>query len=521
MPMTLRFTPGTALCTCILVSALCSAAPPDPVVGVTGGQIRGTIASDGGAAFKGIPFASPPVGDLRWSEPQPVTPWTGVRDASAFRPACTQLSEQWNADMVPTSTEDCLYLNVATPEWPPKSPKPVMVWIHGGSNMAGAGETPAFEQRTLVHHGIVWVTVNYRLGALGFMAHPELVGESPHHSSGNYGLMDQIAALQWVHKNIAAFGGDPHNVTLAGESAGAWDTAVLMTVPSAKGLFHRAIQESGAVAGFKGCLPAARAQEIGQKLATQLKAPPTHAIRFLRTVSAVEIMKAGVAVAGEDRTGLGVSIDGWVLPESPAKVYAEGRAAHIPLITGTNQREIVGMQAPAKLRVQIQEAYGNLAAPAIALYGLAGDASGNTDPVYGSPETQWLTDIVFRCPSVAQAVWNAATGSPTYVYEFEQPAPGHQASVHAGELVFLFGTWDKNSPPTAADYKVSDQMQTYWANFTATGSPNGEGLPTWVEFTGKAQDYLAFTSSGAVGKSALRRPYCELFMQAESAEIAK
>jgi para-nitrobenzyl esterase len=510
MPMTSR----TLLCTFAFLSAIAIAAPADPVAAVTGGRIRGRVTSDGGSAFKGVPFARPPVGDLRWREPQSVEPWTNIREASEFRPACTQLSEGWNDGMVPSSAEDCLYLNVATPEWPPKSPLPVMFWIHGGSNMAGDGEAPAFDQRALVHHGIVWVTVNYRLGALGFMAHPELAAESSHRSSGNYGLLDQIAALRWVHDNIASFGGDPNNVTIAGESAGAWDVSLLMTSPLAKGLFHRAIQESGSAAAFQGCLPPARAQELGQKTAARLQAPADNAIGFLRAVPAVDIMKAALAAAAGDRMGLGASVDGWVLPESPAKVFAEGRQARVPLITGTNAQEIVSTQTPAKLREEIQKEYGDLAERAQALYV-------KSDPLYGEPGSQWATDVVFRCPSVSQAVWHAAAGNPTYEYEFEQPAPGRPASVHAGELVFLFGTWDKSNAPTAADQKVSEQMQTYWANFTRTGSPNGEGQPAWLEFTAKSQDYLAFTAKGATAKSALRRPACELFMKSQAAKTAE
>jgi para-nitrobenzyl esterase len=512
---------GTLLCTLVFLSAIAAAAPADPVVAVTGGRMRGRLAADGGAAFKGIPFARPPVGDLRWREPQPVDPWTDIREASDFRPACTQLSEGWNAVDVPTSTEDCLYLNVATPEWPPKTPRPVMVWIHGGSNLSGAGEAPAFEERALVRHGIVWVTVNYRLGALGFLAHPELVRESPHHASGNYGLMDQIAALRWVGDNIASFGGDPGNVTVAGESAGAWDVSLLMTSPLAKGLFHRAIQESGAAAAFGGCRPPARAQEIGRKLAAHLKAPHHGAIRFLRTVPAVEILKAGLAAAAGDRTGLGASVDGWILPESPAKVFAQGRAAHIPLITGTNAQEVGEPEPAARLREEIRKAYGGFADRALALYGLAGDAEGKANPLYGAPGTQWASDVVFRCPSETQAVWHASAGNLTYVYEFEHPAPGHPASIHAGELVFLFGTWASGVPVTPADRKVAEQMQTYWANFTRTGNPNNEGVPAWPEFTVKAQDYLAFTDSGAAAKSEMRRPFCELFMQVHASHVAK
>ena len=510
------------LCAFICMSAIVAAQTAgDPVVSVTGGSIRGRIASDGGAAFKGIPFARPPLGDLRWREPQPVEPWADIRDASTFRPACTQLSETWNDAEVPTSTEDCLYLNVATPEWPPKAPRPVMAWIHGGSNLSGSGEAPAFEERALVRRGIVWVTINYRLGALGFLAHPELVGESPHRASGNYGLMDQIAALRWVHDNIASFGGDPGNVTVAGESAGAWDTSLLMASPLAKGLFHRAIQESGAVAGFNGCLPPQHAEDLGRRLAAQLKAPETGTIAFLRTIPAVDILKVAKKVGGFDRTGLGVSVDGWVLTESPATVFAEGREARIPLITGTNAQEVGQAEPAVELRKQIREAYGELADQAVTLYGLTGAGKGRTDRLHGPPGTQWTTDLEFRCPSEAEAVWHASAGNPTYVYEFEQPAPGKPASVHAGELVFLFGTWANHAPHTVADQKVSDQMQNYWANLTRAGTPNGEGLPAWLEFTAKSQDYMAFTGTGGVSKVNLRRPFCELFMKVQAAKAAK
>jgi len=501
MPMRSAF----LLCTFLFTTL--AAAPPDPEVSVTGGVIRGRLASDGGAAFKGVPFAQPPVGDLRWREPQPIKPWEGVREASEFQPACTQLSEGWNKADVPTSREDCLYLNVATSEWPPKTPRAVMFWIHGGSNLSGAGEASAFDERALVRRGIVWVTVNYRLGMLGFLAHPELTRESPHHASGNYGLLDQIAALQWVHDNIAKFGGDPANVTIAGESAGAWDVSVLMTSPLAKGLFHGAIQESGAVAGFNGALPAAVAEERGRNLAAALKAPDTGAIVFLRTLPPEKILQEAF---NGDRTGLFVSVDGWVLPESPAKVYAEGRAAAVPLIAGTNAQEIPEANTGFDLPGELRKADGDRADRALALYS-------KPDPLYGSPAAQWLTDVVFRCPSAVQALWHAEAGHPAYQYEFEQPAPGKTASVHAGELVFLFGTWDKDHPPSPADLKVSEQMQTYWVNFTRTGNPNGEGVPAWPAFTAKSRDYLAFTGSGAAAKANMRREACDLFVESLAA----
>ena len=219
------------------------AAEPGLEVSVTGGKIRGIQPSSrGGAVFKGIPFAQPPVGELRWREPVPVRPWRGIRDATGFGHTCVQ-GGALGAD----SSEDCLYLNVWAPEWPAKSRKAVMVWIHGGGNFAGAGSEPVFDGESLARHGVVVVTMNYRLGIFGFFAHPELTKESPHHVSGNYGLLDQVLALRWVHENIASFGGDPGNVTMFGESAGSLDVNVLMTSPLSQGLFCRAIGESGPV----------------------------------------------------------------------------------------------------------------------------------------------------------------------------------------------------------------------------------------------------------------------------------
>src|SRR5215472_13400906 len=216
----------------------------DPTVTVTGGPIRGANLKESGAVFKGIPFAQPPVDDLRWQAPALVKPWAGVRDAVAFGPPCAQNA---GGRMLETSREDCLYLNVWTPEWPSQSAKPVMIWIHGGGNYGGTASGANFDGESLARHGVVVVTTNYRLTIFGFFAHPELTRESPHHASGNYGLMDQIAALQWVHDNIGKFGGDPGNVTVFGQSAGAVDANVLMTSPLAKGLFEKVIAESGTV----------------------------------------------------------------------------------------------------------------------------------------------------------------------------------------------------------------------------------------------------------------------------------
>ena len=256
----------------------------DPIVSTAAGQVRGIRLTDGGANFLGIPYAQPPVGALRWHEPIPPKPWSGVRDAMEFGAPCAQsVYGDWNRRNAEASQEDCLYLNVLTPEWPAKAPLPVMFWIHGGSNTAGTASAALYKDGTLQKHGVVLVTVNYRLGVLGFLAHPELTAESAHHVSGNYALLDQIAALQWVHDNISKFGGDPNNVTVFGQSAGALDTGLLMTSPLAKGLFHRAIAESGTV--LLGHWPKlSEGEQQGAHLATSLKAPSTDAIKFLRNL---------------------------------------------------------------------------------------------------------------------------------------------------------------------------------------------------------------------------------------------
>ena len=509
--------PGFWLLPFLFACAAIATAQTGPVVTVTGGQIRGQSTPDGGAAFKSIPYARPPLAELRWREPQPVAAWNGIRDAGAFSVACTQLSEGWNIRYVPSSAEDCLYLNVAAPAWPPAAKLPVMVWIHGGSNTAGSGEAAGFDQRTLVRRGLVLVTINYRLGALGFLAHPGLARESPHHTSGNYGLLDQIAALEWVRKNIATFGGDPDRVTVAGQSAGAMDVSLLMTSPPARGLFRRAIAESGAVSIFKGSRTRGAAEDLGQKMAAELKLPEGDAISRLRQAPAVEILEAAKRASGGDRTGLETSVDGWVLPKPPAEVFAAGESLAVPLTIGSTAQEIGGDDPAAKVRSAIQEAYGGLADRALALYGLAGSGEGKPDPLYGGPGVEWPTDEVFRCPVVAEAVAHAAAGHVTYQYGFDHAAPdrhGNQHGMgHSAELNFLFGTWASDVQLAPIDRKISDLMQSYWANFVRTGNPNGDGLPRWPSFAVKEREYLAFTDDGAVVKSGLRREFCELFME--------
>jgi len=490
-----------------------------PTVSVAGGQLRGELLASGGAAFEGIPYAQPPVGPLRWREPAPATPWTGVRDATSFGAPCAQ-----NAGGRPLDrgSEDCLYLNVWTPEWPVRSPKPVLVWLHGGGNFGGTASDASSSGAGLAARGVVVVTLNYRLGLFGFLAHPALTRESPHHAAGNYGLMDQVAALRWVHDEIAHFGGDPARVTLGGQSAGAVDVNVLMTSPLAKGLFHRAIAESGTVTRvpddatirmtglattmaprsgdtYSDALTLADAEKAG----AQLAADP-------RSLSTTDLLKAMSAPRMSIGPANGVVVDGWVLPESPAKVFVAHREHRVPLLIGSNARERTPETTTDALVEAAKSMYGPLASRALSLYNFA---SAPVDPLNGNAAAQWVVDTMYRCPVVMQLAWHAAAGNPSYQYQFDRAAPGREAvgATHGAELPYVFGLLGPRHG--AADHDISNAMQTYWTNFVTNGDPNGSSsLPPWPRFTAAARGYVEFTDRGPVAHQGLRTPYCDLYL---------
>jgi para-nitrobenzyl esterase len=487
-------------------------------VAVTGGQIRGAMLEKGGAVFKGIPYAAPPIGELRWLEPMPVKSWTRVRDATEFAPICAQVNPN-NPRAGESSKEDCLYLNVWTPEWPSKSRKPVMVWIPGGGNIFGASSFGIYDGDTLAQRGVVLVSLNYRLGSFGFFSHPELTRESPHHASGNQGILDQIAALKWVRDNIAKFGGDPDNVTIFGESAGSLDVSVLMTSPLSKGLFRRVIGESGAVILVGDPLMLPEAEKRGETLAAGWNVPADGSLTNMRAVSAPDILKADHYVdAATNLAGyfpnLGITIDGYVFPNKPAEVFSAGQEHRVALLLGSNSRERVpGTTPPTDLTKAIDDTYGPIAARAQALY------VGGADPLYGTPADQWATDTSFRCSAVAQLAWHATAGNPAYEFEFARVPPGREAqgATHASELSYVFGTLDGRflaaARPNDVDARVSDVMQQYWTNFAKTGDPNDFGLRTWPKFDTISRAYIQFTEAGPVAKEGLRRPYCDLFIE--------
>jgi para-nitrobenzyl esterase len=481
-----------------------------PTVATGSGSIRGRATADGGAAFRGIPFAQPPLGDLRWREPQPVVSWPGVRDAGEPGPPCAQNSSGWNEKESIASREDCLYLDVRTPAWPPTTRKPVMVWIHGGANTGGAGASdPLYEGSRLVSRGVVLVVVEYRLGVFGFLAHPDLTRESPHHASGNYALLDQVAALRWVHENIATFGGDPNSVTLFGQSAGASNLSALMTSPLARGLFHRAIAESGA-AGRPPSL--AQAEEAGTRLAAKLSAPSGDALSFLRGLSTAALLAAAPG-------GASPNVDGWLLPASPAASFAAGTQHAIPYIVGSNAIEMSGQRTPDELRSAITARYDRLAPRALALYGLAEPgAADRTDPLYGSPNDQWTTDTGIRCPGVQLALQHSAVSPATWMYEFGRAIPPKPTVVHSSELPYVFGnlyaTGSQAGQYTDVDRQLSDTIQIYWTNFAKTGDPNGPGLPAWPKFDSSSRGYVEFGANGqTVAKRQQRGAFCDVFIE--------
>jgi para-nitrobenzyl esterase len=508
----------------IALGAIWMSAASDPTVAVTGGQIRGVSLSKGGAVFKGIPFARPPVGDLRWREPQPVTPWAGVRDATKFGPICAQKPTFMAPNAAEVASEDCLYLNVWTADWPSTSRKAVMVWIPGGGNFAGGGTDAVFDGESLARHGVVLVTINYRLGSFGFYSHPALTRESSHRASGNQGIQDQIAALIWVRDNIAAFGGDPANVTIFGESAGSLDVSVLMTSPLSKGLFRRVIGESGAVilAGEPSSLSGA--EGLGQALAARLKVSPTAAAADLRAFSARDIWTAepdrvggGVREALISFPNLGITVDGYVFPKKPAEVFAKGDEHRVDLLLGNNAREGGPAESPSDLAGAISSMYGPLAERVKKLY------VGAPDPSYGTAADQWATDTTFRCSAVQQLIWHAAAGNTAYEFEFARIPPGRESvgATHASELSHVFGTTAAVGvlgvgPPVRGndiDAQLSETMQQYWTNFAKTGNPNGGQLPKWPKFNPSMREYIQFTDAGPVAKQGLRRPYCDVFIE--------
>lgn len=501
----------------LLTSACKTPAQPEGalLVYTTAGQLKGVARTGGGAEFLGIPYAEPPVGNLRWREPVAMKAWTGVSDAVRFGAPCAQPDlGDWNRRDAETGKEDCLFLNVIVPEWPVKKPLPVMFWIHGGANEGGTASSALYKDGSLVNHGVILVTVNYRLGVFGFLAHPELTAESAHHASGNYGLMDQVLALNWVRQNIMKFGGDVNNITVFGQSAGSMDTSMLMTSPLAKGLFQKAIGQSGA-AFTAPLLPLSGAEHTGKMLGESLNTPADGQIKYLRTISAADLLAA--LAKNRNHPRVGPDIDGWVLREQPAAVFASGGEMGVPLLYGTTTREFGGNESVDQLRAMINMAAGTFAHQLLATYGLNDGNAGATDPKYGTPADQWAADMIFRCPCVTQGSWHAAAHNATYEYEFNHAIPGQEAAVHSADLPYVFGFFPKSGNISGKfadlDTKLADLIETYWTNFAKTGDPNGPGLPKWPEQDAMGT-YIQLQQDGSVQTATgLRKAQCDVYRE--------
>lgn len=489
---------------CVAVALLLAAGADAAQVQVAGGLIAGKALPDGSAVYLGVPYAAPPVGALRWQPPQPVVPWQGVRQAVAPPTPCAQLSEGWNAADAAHSGEDCLYLSIHAPRHKPGARLPVLVWIHGGSNRSGSGygvvDSPIYQQ------GIVVVGVEYRLGIFGFLSLSALTAQSPHHSSGNYALLDQIAALRWVRRNIAGFGGDPHQVTVAGQSAGAIDVGQLLVSPLARGLFNQAIQESGSP-GLPRTL--AENEAIGDQLfALDGLARGPDGVAKLRALPARTLLANMTRLRSPDNAfdalWIATTADGWVMPATFGGFYDGGIGrAQARLIIGNNTQEFV-IDSPQAAAGLMSAAFGPDAARARPLYGFHGAQQPQADPVLGTVATQVITDLAFRCVSNDEARWTLASGQQVWRYQFGVPRPGSHEVSHTAELDYVFGP-----RPVGATFGSWPPVQRYWANFVRTGNPNGRGLPAWPEL-GRGGAYMAFTPRGPRLGRDLRRRICRL-----------
>ncbi len=468
------------------------------------GIVEGTLEKSGIRSFKGIPFAAPPVGAFRWREPQPVQNWQGIRKADHFGPRAMQPpifgDMNFRSDGM---SEDCLYLNIWAPAQQAKA-LPVLVYFYGGGFVAGDGSEPRYDGESMAQKGIVAITVNYRLGLFGLMAHPELSKESPNHASGNYGLLDQSAALEWVQKNIAAFGGDPSRITIAGESAGSISVSAQMASPLSKNRIAAAIGESGSLLGALPAVPLSQAEQTGLQFA---QAAGASSLAALRAMNADSLLNAATRF-GPFRFSM--NIDGYFFPKNPYEIYAAGEQAHVPLLVGWNSEEmnyrmILGAAAPTteNYTKAIRHLYNNKADEVLQLYHAATDAAVEqvatdlaSDRFIAFSTWKWSdmqrktgTQPVYRYfyehprPAMTPEMGNAVPGLAGGIQKASTPnrQPPAKGAVHSAEIEYAMGNLSTNKVYawTADDYKISAQMQAYFANFIKTGNPNGTGLPQW------------------------------------------
>ncbi|MFZ0522279.1 MAG: carboxylesterase family protein [Candidatus Acidiferrales bacterium] len=478
---------------------------PDPVaaqneVKTESGTVAGTLNTDHTVRmFKGIPFAAPPVGALRWKPPQPPLNWQGIRPADKFGAPCLQtdvFGDIYFRDSQPS--EDCLNLTIWIPAHPAQAKLPVIVWFYGGGFIAGSNSEPRYDGENLAKKGVIIVSPNYRLGIFGFFSHPELAKESERHASGNYGLLDQVAALHWVLRNISAFGGDPHNITIAGESAGSLSVSALMASPLSKDLFQKAIGESGAffpsrpTSGMQ-LKPLAETEKFGVKFAESVGA---NSLAELRAKPANDLLQA--AARHDKGRDFHPNIDGYFLTADVRKIYEQGAQSRVPLLAGWNADEnkmsiLLAPQKPTakSFAEKAQARFGDDAPEFLKLYPAATDQ-----------EALLSAEALAGGDFIAFSTWKwmdmqtKTADAPVYQYRFDQipavkpgkmigPLPASEAGArHAGEIEYVFETLKSQEgvPWTAADFKVSEEMASYWTNFAKTGNPNGDELPKWPPY---------------------------------------
>jgi para-nitrobenzyl esterase len=486
----------------MIAAALWADEMPAPVK-VEGGLVQGAVES-GLTVYRGVPFAAPPVGDLRWRAPEPAAKWEGVRQALKFGPSCVQGMRAPAAGQGPETGEDCLYLNVWTPAKSPRDRIPVLVWIYGGGFNAGATSEPNYSGEKLAQKGVVLVSIAYRVGRLGFLAHPDLSAESRNHVSGNYGLLDMIAGLQWVRKNIGAFGGDPRRVTIFGESAGGIAVSMLCASPLAKGLFQGAISQSGGSFGpprpttFPGenLKRLADAERSGEAYA---KAAGASSIAELRKLPADKLQAAG--------RGMGLAwpiIDGWVIPDDQYKLYEAKRYNDTPILVGYNSDEGASFsppKTPQEYVAAVKARYGPFADKLIAAYPPGSAAVAKT-------ARDLTRDAAFGWHTWIWARLEAQTGkSKVFYYCFDQhpeyPADSPRAgygSPHGSDVAYVFQHVNTSNPQiTKSDIAISDAMAIYWTNFAKRGDPNGEGVPAWPAFSDAKPVVMYFAQTPHTG----------------------